>query len=62
MLNLVRNRYLGPVTQEQAQTLNRSVKRLQILGNVVADLLKPEIKRSDLPKLIACIPWRRLSY
>ncbi len=51
MLNLAKNRYLGPVTQEQAQTLNRSVKRLQILGDVVADLLKPEIKRSDLPKL-----------
>ena len=52
MLNLVKNQYLGPVTEKQAQTLNRSVKRLQILGDVVADLLKLEIKRSDLPKMV----------
>jgi K+-sensing histidine kinase KdpD len=52
MLNLVRNQHCGPVTAKQAKTLNRSVKRLQILGDVVADLLKLDIKRSDLPKTI----------
>jgi len=52
MLNLVRNQRYGPVTAKQEKTLNRSVKRLQILGDVVADLLKLDIKRSDLPKTI----------
>ncbi len=52
MLNLVRNQCHGPVTAKQEKTLNRIVKRLQILGDVVADLLKLDIKRSDLPKTI----------
>ncbi|MBR9985379.1 MAG: DUF3417 domain-containing protein [Desulfosarcina sp.] len=52
MLNLVRNQHCGPVTQKQATTLNRSVKRLKILGDVVADLLKLDIKRSNLPKIV----------
>ena len=52
MLNMVRNQRYGPVTAKQEKTLNRSVKRLQILGDVVADLLKLDIKRSDLHKTI----------
>ena len=52
MLNLVKNRYLGPVTSKQATTLDRSVKRLQMLGAVVADLLNLEIKRVDLQKVV----------
>ncbi|MCB2147801.1 MAG: GAF domain-containing protein [Deltaproteobacteria bacterium] len=52
MLNLIKNRYLGPVTPKQATTLDRSVKRLQILGDVVADLLNLEIKRMDLQKVV----------
>jgi two-component sensor histidine kinase len=50
MLNLIRNLRCGPVTAKQEKTLNRSVKRLQILGDVVADLLKLEIRRSNLHK------------
>jgi len=52
MLNLIRNLRHGPVTEKQEKTLNRSVKRLQILGDVVADLLKLDLKRSNLPKII----------
>ena len=52
MLNLIRNLRYGPVTEKQEKTLNRSVKRLQILGDVVADLLKLDLKRSNLPKII----------
>ncbi len=52
MLNLIRNQRYGPVTAKQEKTLNRSVKRLQILGDMVADLLKLDIKRSDLHKTI----------
>ena len=52
MLNLVSSRHCGPVTAQQAQTLERSARRLQILGNVVADLLKLGIARSDLYKKI----------
>ena len=52
MLNLIRNLRYGPVTEKQEKTLNRSVKRLQILGDVVADLLKLDLKRSNLPKIV----------
>ncbi len=52
MLNLLRNQYLGPVTSKQATTLNRSVKRLRNLGDVVSDLLKLEIRRTDLYKMV----------
>jgi K+-sensing histidine kinase KdpD len=52
MLNLIRNLRYGPVTEKQEKTLNRSVKRLQILGDVVADLLILDLKRSNLPKIV----------
>jgi signal transduction histidine kinase len=52
MLNLIRNLRHGPLTEKQEKTLNRSVKRLQILGDVVSDLLKLDIKRSDLHKIL----------
>jgi len=52
MLNLIRDLRCGPVTDKQEKTLNRSVKRLQILGDVVSDLLKLDLKRSDLPKTV----------
>jgi K+-sensing histidine kinase KdpD len=50
MLNLMRNLRHGPITEKQEKTLNRSVKRLEILGDVVADLLKFEIRRANLHK------------
>jgi signal transduction histidine kinase len=40
------------VTAEQEKTLNRSVKRLEILGDIVTDLLKFEIRRANLHKTI----------
>jgi len=52
MLNLIRNLRYGPLTEQQEKTLNRSVKRLQILGDVVSDLLKLDLKRSDLTKTV----------
>ncbi len=52
MLNLIRNLRYGPLTEKQEKTLNRSVKRLQILGDVVSDLLKLDLKRSDLTKTV----------
>ena len=52
MLNVLRNRRQGPVTAEQERTLNRSVKRLEILGDMVTDLLKFEIRRANLHKTI----------
>ena len=52
MLNLIRELRCGPVTEKQEKTLRRSVKRLQILGDVVADLLKLGLKRSNLPKIV----------
>ena len=52
MLNVLRNRHHGPVTAEQEKTLNRSVKRLEILGDMVTDLLKFEIRRANLHKTI----------
>ena len=50
MLNTLKGGYLGPVTPQQEKTLNRSVKRLLVLGDIVNDLLKFEIRRSDLQK------------
>ena len=52
MLNLIRDLRHGPITEKQEKILNRSVKRLQILGDVVSDLLKLDIKRADLPKVV----------
>jgi len=52
MLNMIRNLRYGPVTAKQVKTLDRSVKRLQILGDVVADLLKLDLKRADLHKTV----------
>jgi len=52
MLNLIRNLHHGPLTEKQEKTLNRSVKRLQILGDVVSDLLTLDLKRSDLTKTV----------
>lgn len=50
MLNTLRNGFLGPVSSQQEKTLDRSVKRLLMLGDIVNDLLKFEIRRSDLQK------------
>jgi len=52
MLNLIRNLRHGPLTEKQEKALGRIVKRLQILGDVVSDLLKLNIKRSDLTKTL----------
>ncbi|MEE4263259.1 MAG: ATP-binding protein [Desulfobacteraceae bacterium] len=52
MLNLIRNLRYGPLTEKQEKTINRSVKRLQILGDVVSDLLKLDLRRSDLTKTV----------
>lgn len=51
MLTLVRSRRYGPVTAQQEKTLERSIKRLEILGDVVADLLRLDTKRSALHKI-----------
>lgn len=50
MLNTLRGGYLGPLTSQQEKTLNRSVKRLLALGDIVNDLLKFKIRQSDLQK------------
>ncbi len=52
MLNTLKGGYLGPVSPQQEKTLNRSVKRLLVLGDIVNDLLKFEIRRSDLQKKV----------
>ncbi|MBL7175032.1 MAG: GAF domain-containing protein [Desulfobacteraceae bacterium] len=48
MLNLLRGRYLGSINPEQENIINRCSKRIDILGDVINDLLKLGIERSDM--------------
>ncbi|MEW5937990.1 MAG: GAF domain-containing sensor histidine kinase, partial [Candidatus Thermoplasmatota archaeon] len=46
MLRVVRNGYLGPVNEQQVETLMRCEKRIEILGSIIKDLLKLGEKRA----------------
>lgn len=52
MLNLIQKGYLGTITQDQKETINRCQKRIQILGYLINDLLELGIKRTDISKTV----------
>lgn len=52
MLKVLNKEYLGPLNQEQTNNINRCIKRIEILGYLINDLLDSEIKRSDIGKTI----------
>jgi two-component sensor histidine kinase/uncharacterized protein YigA (DUF484 family) len=52
MLSTLQEGYLGPVSPQQAKNLNRCLKRLRALGDVVNDLLKFTFRRSELHKVV----------
>lgn len=52
MIEMVRRKSYGPVTEKQAKTLDRSAKRLRSLGDLVAELLQLDSKRSVLRKTV----------
>jgi signal transduction histidine kinase len=50
MLKLIRKGYLGPVNERQDETLDRSEKRIQNLGELVGDLLRLGRERTEAGK------------
>lgn len=51
MLKMVRQGYLGAVNQKQDETLQRCERRIELLGELIADLLKLGIKRGEAGKI-----------
>ena len=52
MLKMIRKGYLGPINQDQKETIERCEKRIEMLGDLIKDLLKLGIKRADIYKTI----------
>jgi hypothetical protein len=50
MLNLVRKGYLGPLNERQSETLERCEKRIDLLKDLIADLLKIGRERTEAGK------------
>jgi K+-sensing histidine kinase KdpD len=51
MLKLVRKGYLGPVNERQDETLERCEKRIDLLKDLIADLLKIGKERTEAGKI-----------
>lgn len=62
MLKLIRKGYLGPVNERQDETLDRSEKRIQNLGELVGDLLRLGRERTEAgkTKLYAVAPEKAM--
>jgi len=51
MLKLLRRGYLGAINQKQEETVLRCERRIELLGELIADLLKLGIERSEAGKI-----------
>ena len=47
MLKVMRGGFMGPVSDQQAEMLQRCIRRIEMLGDLINDLLKLGIKRTD---------------
>jgi two-component system phosphate regulon sensor histidine kinase PhoR len=51
MLKLVYNKHLGAINEKQEETIGRCLKRIEVLGKIINDLLKLGEKRTQAAKL-----------
>lgn len=47
MLELIQKEYQGPINQEQKETIDRCETRIKLLGDMINDLLKIGIRRTE---------------
>jgi signal transduction histidine kinase len=50
MLGVMRNEYLGPLTEKQKETLVKSERRLEMVSTLIDDLLKLGLKRTEVDR------------
>jgi K+-sensing histidine kinase KdpD len=52
MLKVMAGEYMGPVGDQQREVLRRCIRRIEMLGDLVNDLLKLGIKRTDVNRAV----------
>jgi two-component sensor histidine kinase len=52
MIKVMERGFMGPVSEQQKEMLQRCIKRIEMLGDLINDLLKLGIKRTDADRAI----------